>query len=95
MRRRHYLGNLINVQLFSIINILGFNLVGAWSNPLDIAPNFVGTIMGITGMFSYLTGAMVPHTVSIMSSVLGSQDQVWTALFLLVSGKDILHFRGE
>ena len=61
----------------------GFNLVGAWTNPQDIAPNFVGTIMGVMGLFSYLTGSFVPHTTTIMASLV-PEDQVWPALFLLV-----------
>ena len=77
---------------------LGFNLVGAWSNPIDIAPNFVGTIMGISGLFSYITGALVPHTYSLMANLVTSLNKdnviheteekehlVWTLLFVLVS----------
>ena len=68
---------------------LGFNLVGAWTNPQDIAPNFVGTIMGVMGLFSYLTGSFVPHTTTIMASWV-TEDQVWPALFLLVSSVAVL-----
>ena len=68
---------------------LGFNLVGAWTNPQDIAPNFVGTIMGVMGLFSYLTGSFVPHTTTIMASLV-PEDQVWPALFLLVASVAIL-----
>ena len=63
----------------------GFNLAGAWSNPLDIAPNYVGTIMGISGLFCYLTGAIVPNTLSIASAYLTDTQDVWTFLFLLVA----------
>ena len=68
---------------------LGFNLVGAWTNPQDIAPNFVGTIMGVMGLFSYLTGSFVPHTTTIMTSLV-PEDQVWPALFLLVASVAVL-----
>ena len=68
---------------------LGFNLVGAWTNPQDIAPNFVGTIMGVMGLFSYLTGSFVPHTTTIMASLV-PEDQVWPALFLLVASVAVL-----
>ena len=74
---------LVTVLTTSAYAMTGFNLVGAWSNPLDIAPNFVGTLMGATGMFCYLTGALVPHTTSIMASLV-EEDMVWTCLFILV-----------
>ena len=68
---------------------LGFNLVGAWTNPQDIAPNFVGTIMGVMGLFSYLTGSFVPHTTTIMASLV-TEDQVWPAIFILVASVAVL-----
>ena len=80
---------MVTILTTSAYALTGFNLVGAWSNPLDIAPNFVGTMMGVTGMFCYLTGALVPHTTSIMSSLV-QEDMVWTSLFLLVSGAAVL-----
>ena len=74
---------MVTVLTTSAYAMMGFNLVGAWSNPLDIAPNFVGTLMGVTGMFCYLTGALVPHTTSIMASLV-DEDMVWPGLFILV-----------
>ena len=42
--------------------------------------------MGIIGMFSYITGAVVPHTLTVMSSVFSDDpDLVWPSLFILVS----------
>ena len=65
--------------------------MGAWSNPLDIAPNFVGTIMGVTGLFCYLTGALVPHTYSIMSSLVQEDSHlVWPVLFATVAAACVL-----
>merc|ERR1712015_497611 len=37
---------MVTILTTSAYALTGFNLVGAWSNPLDIAPNFVGTLMG-------------------------------------------------
>ena len=74
---------MVTVLTTSAYAMMGFNLVGAWSNPLDIAPNFVGTMMGVTGMFCYLTGALVPHTTAIMASLV-EEDMVWPGLFILV-----------
>ena len=45
--------------------------------------------MGIVGMFSYLTAAMVPHSLTLMSSLVDG-DQVWPALFILVSAVCVL-----
>ena len=59
-------------------------MVGAWAAPLDIAPNFVGTIMGLTGMFTTLLGnAILPYTKPLMVAIL-DEDMVWTGMFLLV-----------
>jgi len=89
---------LVTILTTSAYALTGFNLVGAWSNPIDIAPNFVGTIMGISGLFSYITGALVPHTYSLMANFVTSLNKdnviheteekehlVWTLLFVLVS----------
>eukprot|EP00092_Neocalanus_flemingeri_P012832 GFUD01013826.1.p1 GENE.GFUD01013826.1~~GFUD01013826.1.p1 ORF type:complete len:478 (-),score=134.62 GFUD01013826.1:105-1538(-) len=80
---------LVTIACTGAYSLMGFNLVGAWSNPLDIAPNYVGTIMGISGLFCYLTGALVPNTLG-LASALVSPDQVWTVLFLLVVGVTII-----
>ena len=39
--------------------------------------------MGISGLFCYLTGALVPNTLSLVSALV-SPDLVWTVLFLTV-----------
>jgi hypothetical protein len=70
-------------------NSTGFNLVGAWSNPLDIAPNYVGTVMGISGLFCYIIGALVPNTLGLASTIIPPED-VWTFLFFLVVGVTII-----
>ena len=64
-------------------SMTGFRFVGSWNNPLDIAPNFAGTLTGLSGMFCYLTAALVPHTTHIMADLVGEQN-LWTGLFLLV-----------
>merc|ERR1719427_704275 len=74
---------LVTIASTSAYSLIGFNLAGAWTNPLDIAPNYVGTIMGISGLFSYLTCALVPNTIS-LASYLVTPDQKWNLLFLLV-----------
>jgi len=76
---------LVTITTTGAYSLMGFNLAGAWSNPLDIAPNYVGTIMGISGLFCYLTGAIVPNTLSIASAYLTDTQDVWTFLFLLVA----------
>ena len=67
----------------------GFRYVGPWNNPLDLAPSFAGTLMGVSGLFCYLTAALVPHTTYIMASLV-REENVWTGLFLLVSGSAVL-----
>ena len=67
----------------------GFRYVGSWNNPLDLAPNFAGTLMGLSGLFCYLTAALVPHSTHIMASLVG-QENLWTGLFLLVAADTIL-----
>ena len=59
-------------------------MVGAWAAPLDIAPNFVGTLMGLTGMITNILGNVIlPYTKPLMVAIL-DEDMVWTGLFLLV-----------
>ena len=59
-------------------------MVGAWAAPLDIAPNFVGTLMGLTGFFTNILGnVIVTYTKPLMLGIL-DKDMVWTGLFLLV-----------
>ena len=65
-------------------SLMGFNLVGAWSAPQDMAPNYVATVMGLVGLVSYLVTALVPHTLGLAASLLPPQ-QVWPGLFLLVA----------
>jgi len=79
---------LVTIATTGAYSLMGFNLVGAWSNPLDIAPNYVGTVMGISGLFCYLTGALVPNTLGLASAVVDPED-VWTFIFLLVVGVTI------
>ena len=31
----------------------GFHLNGAWCSPIDLAPNFAATMMGLSGLCSY------------------------------------------
>ena len=67
----------------------GFRYVGSWNNPLDLAPNFAGTLMGLSGLFCYLGAGLVPHTTVIMASMV-SQENLWAGLFLLVAAGTIL-----
>jgi len=64
--------------------ITGFHLVGAFNTPVDISPNYAGSIMGISFFFQYLTGAFVPHSVAIASAYF-AVDQVWPVLFYSTS----------
>ena len=77
------------VLTMAAFSLTGFRYVGPWNNPLDLAPSFAGTLMGLSGMFCYLTAALVPHTTHIMATVL-RQENVWTGLFLLVSGAAVM-----
>ena len=45
--------------------------------------------MGVMGLFSYLTGSFVPHTTTIMASLV-TEDQVWPAIFILVASVAVL-----
>ena len=45
--------------------------------------------MGISGLFCYLTGALVPNTLGLTSAFLPPED-VWTFLFFLVAGVTII-----
>ena len=35
---------LVTIATTAAYSLMGFNLVGAWSNPLDIAPNYVSQL---------------------------------------------------
>ena len=69
--------------------LTGFRFVGSWNNPLDLAPNFAGTLMGLSGLLCYLTAALVPHSTHIMAGLVG-QENLWTGLFLLVAAGTVL-----
>ena len=71
------------VLTMAAFSLTGFRYVGPWNNPLDLAPSFAGTLMGLSGLFCYLTAALVPHTTHIMADLVGEQN-LWTGLFLLV-----------
>ena len=45
--------------------------------------------MGLSGLFCYLTAALVPHTTHMMASLVG-QENLWTGLFLLVAAATVL-----
>ena len=45
--------------------------------------------MGISGLFCYLTGALVANTLGLASAFIPPED-VWTFLFLLVVGVTII-----
>ena len=70
-------------------SLLGFNLVGAWGNPQDISPNYVGTIMGIMGFFNEITRSVVLHTKTLITSQV-VDDEVWPILFILASGVTVV-----
>ena len=70
-------------------SLLGFNLVGAWGNPQDISPTYVGTIMGIMGLSNEITKAVVLQTKFLITSQV-EDDEIWTILFLLASGVTVV-----
>jgi sugar phosphate permease len=80
---------LVTVLSTASYSLMGFNLVGAWGTPQDIAPNYVATLMGLIGLASYMVTALVPHTLSLASSLLAPQ-QVWPSLFTLVAAVTFL-----
>ena len=45
--------------------------------------------MGISGLFCYLTGALVPNTLGLASSIV-PPDDVWNLLFFLVVGVAVI-----
>ena len=45
--------------------------------------------MGLSGLFCYLTAALVPHTTHIMAELVGQQN-LWPGLFLLVAGGTVI-----
>ena len=66
-------------------SLLGFNLVGAWGNPQDISPTYVGTIMGIMGLSNEVTKSIVLQTKFLITSQV-EDEELWPILFLLASG---------
>ena len=71
-------------------SFLGFNLVGAWGNPQDISPTYVGTIMGIMGLSNEITKSIVLQTKSLITSHVEEEEEVWPILFLLASGVTVV-----
>ena len=65
-------------------SLLGFNLVGAWGNPQDISPTYVGTIMGIMGLSNEITKSVVLQTKFLITSQVEGEE-IWPILFLLAS----------
>lgn len=75
--------DVITVTAFTTIaySLSGAHIVGAWCSPLDIAPNYAATVMGISGFFSYMVGALVPHVKTlVMSYNLG-----WRPVFIIAA----------
>ena len=70
-------------------SLLGFNLVGAWGNPQDISPTYVGTIMGIMGLSNEITKSVVLQTKFLITSQV-EDDEIWPILFLLASGVTVV-----
>jgi len=40
--------------------LTGFHLNGAWCSPIDLAPNFAATMMGLSGLCSYSLASVLP-----------------------------------
>jgi len=74
-----FVGNyafLVTKLNFIAFSLPGAYLVGAWCSPMDIAPNYAATVMGISGFFSFLLGALVLY----IKNYLG-----WQAVFFFGS----------
>lgn len=74
-------GNATVVLLTLAVMFQGAMLSGTIANPLDIAPNYAGTILGITNGFGDLSGWLAPLTAGAFtkdSQTLASWRKVWS-----------------
>ena len=60
---------LVLLFLTLTVGVNGFNYAGFNCNHIDIAPNFAGTLMGITNMVANTTGLLTPV---LISSIVGA-----------------------
>ena len=60
---------LLVVALFTIaMGLMGTFYPGMKVNPLDLSPNYAGTLMAITNGIGAITGILGPYLVGVMTS---------------------------
>ena len=83
----HYAGcNRVAViaLLCATVGINGFQFSSVNCNHIDIAPNFAGTLMGITNMFANTMGFLAPQIIGFMTE--GHEDiQHWQVVFYIAA----------
>lgn len=57
------------VGLFFVISVgsQGFLATSSLMNPMDLSPNFAGTITGLTNGIGSITGIMVPYVIGVLT----------------------------
>lgn len=79
--------------LIAAMGFNGFNLAGFTVTHVDMAPNFAGTLMGLTNCVSNFAGILAPYTVGIILSTSKTDEQIldaWHTVFYLSSGCYVL-----
>ena len=73
------------ILLCACVGINGFQFSSVNCNHIDIAPNFAGTLMGITNMFANFPGFFAPMAISHI--IENHQDtQHWQLVFYIAAG---------
>lgn len=77
----------IIVIILLIIAMFGYGFVtgGEWTMVSDYAPNFVGTVSGITLMLGFINGILAPYIVGLIldSTIASTIIQRWHIAFLI------------
>ncbi|XP_022239398.1 sialin-like isoform X2 [Limulus polyphemus] len=77
--------NIVNVTLFTLAMTLnGFSFSGYMVNHLDLAPDFAGTLMGLTNGLSQISGFIAPAIVGTLTEHKQTLHQ-WSIVFFLTS----------
>ena len=76
---------LVVTLLCICVGINGFHLSSVYCNHIDIAPNFAGTLIGITNTFANFTGFLAPMVVS---HIIENHDDAfhWQIVFYITAG---------
>lgn len=83
--------HLLVVVLFIIsIGMHAFLTSGLSINPMDLSPNYAGTLMSLANGAGSLTGILAPYSVGVLTPHVSNQVQMFAAVFVWIEWALIL-----